>query len=65
VDSMQGSVLGTPGNNNNVGSGVGSNHSITNPHMVVGVDGSRTERGLPSPVLRSTSNEGRFSSSSS
>ena len=53
------------GNNNNGGSG--SNNSIANPRMIVGVDGSRTERGLPSPVLRSTStsNEGRLSTSSS
>ena len=82
VDSMQGSVLGTPadsddevdlggqeiellgrpvGNNN----GGGANNSIANPRMAVAVDGSRTERGLPSPVLRSMSGEGRLSSSSS
>jgi solute carrier family 9 (sodium/hydrogen exchanger), member 6/7 len=96
LDSMQGSVMGTPadsedevdlggqevellgrgrpvGNNNNnnggggSGNGGGSNNSLSNPRMVVAVDGSRTERGLPSPVLRSTStsNEGRLSSSSS
>ena len=53
----------TVGNNNNGGGG--SNNSLVNPRMVVAVDGSRTERGLPSPVLRSTSNEGRLSSSSS
>ena len=94
VDSMQGSILGTPAdsedevdlggqeiellgrptgnnnnNNNNAGGGGGgggsSNNIITNPRMVFAVDGSRIERGLPSPVLRSTStsNEGRQSSS--
>jgi sodium/hydrogen exchanger-like protein 6/7 len=68
-------LLGRPmGNNNNnnndvggnnVGGGGGggsssNNNIITNPRMV---DGSRTERGLPSPVLRSmsTSNESRLS----
>jgi sodium/hydrogen exchanger-like protein 6/7 len=61
-------LLGRPVGNNNGGGGGnsgGSNNSIANPRMVVAVDGSRTERGLPSPVLRSTSNEGRLSSSSS
>ena len=55
-------LLGRPAGNNN--NGGGSNNSLVNPRMTVGVDGSRTERGLPSPVLRSTSNEGRLSSSS-
>lgn len=94
VDSMQGSVLGTPAdsddevdlggqeiellgrpvgnsnNNNNNGGGGGngaggSNSNIANPRMAFAVDGSRTERGLPSPVLRSmsTSNESRLSMS--
>ena len=93
VDSMQGSVMGTPadsedevdlggqeiellgrsvGNANNGGGGGGngnsvgsSSNSIANPRMPFAVDGSRTERGLPSPVLRSmsTSNEGRLSTS--
>ena len=63
-------LLGRPmGNNNNNngggGSGSSSNNSMANPRMIVAVDGSRTERGLPSPVLRSTTNEGRLSTSSS
>ena len=60
-------LLGRPLGNNNGGGGVGaggSSNSLANPRMVVAVDGSRTERGLPSPVLRSTSNEGRLSTSS-
>jgi len=60
-------LLGRPrGSSNNIGGG-GSNNSsnnvIVNPRMMIAVDGSRTERGLPSPVLRSTSGEGRLSPS--
>ena len=55
-------LLGRPAGNNNGGI---SNNSMANARMIV-ADGSRTERGLPSPVLRSSSaGEGRFSSSSS
>ena len=59
-------LLGRPvaNNNNNIGGGGGgsNNNSIVNPRMAFAVDGSRTERGLPSPVLRSTStsSEGRL-----
>jgi solute carrier family 9 (sodium/hydrogen exchanger), member 6/7 len=53
--------------NNNGGGGGGGNSNNNNNNnvgMVIAVDGSRTERGLPSPVLRSSStSEGRFSSS--
>ena len=55
-------LLGRPAANNNGSSSSSNNNNNTgNPRMVVGVDESRTERGLPSPVLRSNSmNEGRF-----
>jgi sodium/hydrogen exchanger-like protein 6/7 len=51
------------GNNNGGGGGNSNNTSMANPRMVVAMDGSRTERGLPSPVLRSNNStgEGRFS----
>ena len=53
-------LLGRPaGSNNNNAAGGSSHHNVV---MVVGVDESRTERGLPSPVLRSNSaGESRFS----
>ena len=59
-------LLGRPVGNNNNNNGAGgssSNNNLANPRMAFAVDGSRTERGLPSPVLRSnsTSNEGRLS----
>lgn len=67
-------LLGRSAGNNNNNNGAGSSssgggsNSMANPRMIVTVDGSRTERGLPSPVLRSTTattSEGRLSSSSS
>jgi len=53
-------LLGRPAGNNNNNAASGSH--MVNTRMVVSVDESRTERGLPSPVLRSNSTgESRFS----